>query len=378
MTSAPSAAYALLDEKALQAIEQAADHILAEVGIEIQDDPETLAALADQGGVITENRVRIRGGLLRERIASAPRQFIWRGNHPDRDVTVGGDRPVFAPSYGTPNAETLPGQRGLGTLEDYQALVDACEQSTLLDSTGFLLTIAHDRPEETRHLDMARLHLTRSTKPMMGTIISDAALRAVVAESGARPEPGACRLLHMINATPPLVYQANPLRCLRAAAELGQGSLVSSYMMMGATAPTTLAGCLAQGLAEVMLGLALTQIWRPGVPVVGGLFAIPFSMQYMGPIFGGPESQLVQMAGVQLVHRLGVPARGDGMVTSSKINDAQAGYDGANTLGAARRSGADLILHTTGWLEAGRTQNLWKFRSDEAIILGRSPQTAGT
>lgn len=82
---------------------------------------------------------------------------------------------------------------------------------------------------------------------------------------------------------------------------------MSSYMMMGATSPVTVAGALAQGLAETMLALALTQIWRPGVPVVGGIFATQFSMRYMGPMFGLPEAQLVQMASVQLMRRLGDP-----------------------------------------------------------------------
>ncbi|WP_416536323.1 MULTISPECIES: trimethylamine methyltransferase family protein [unclassified Phaeobacter] len=71
----------------------------------------------------------------------------------------------------------------------------------------------------------------------------------------------------------------------------------------------------------------MTQIYRPGTPVIGGIFATPFSMQFMGPIFGTPESHLAQLAGCQLVRRLGVPCRGDGLVKSSKINDAQAGYE---------------------------------------------------
>ncbi|WP_434622494.1 trimethylamine methyltransferase family protein [Tabrizicola sp. M-4] len=194
-----------------------------------------------------------------------------------------------------------------------------------------------------------------------------------MAEAGASPEDGACRLLHMINTTPPLILQENPLRCLRAASELGQGSLISSYMMMGATSPVTVAGTLAQGLAEVMVGLALTQIWRPGVPVVGGIFGTQFLMRFMGPVFGLPEAQLIQMAGAQLVRRLGVPCRGDGMITSSKLNDAQAGYEGALTLMASRASQADIVLHSIGWSEFGRAVDREKAARDEALI-----RSAGT
>lgn len=93
-------------------------------------------------------------------------------------------------------------------------------------------------------------------------------------------------------------------------------------MMMGGTSPVTVAGAMAQGLAEYMVGLALTQIYRLGTPVVGGIFATPFSMQFMGPVYGTAETHLAQLIGCHLVRRLGVPCRGDGLVTSSKINDA--------------------------------------------------------
>ncbi|MFV1442282.1 trimethylamine methyltransferase family protein, partial [Phaeobacter sp. JH60H1] len=115
-------------------------------------------------------------------------------------------------------------------------------------------------------------------------------------------------------------------------------------------------------------GLALTQIYRPGTPVIGGIFATPFSMQFMGPTFGTPESHLAQLAGCQLVRRLGVPCHGDGLVTSSKINDAQAGYEGACAFGASLTGGVDLILHAAGWLESGRTVGVEKLNSDRAIL----------
>lgn len=217
-------------------------------------------------------------------------------------------------------------------------------------------------------MELARAHLALSEKPMMGTVLSEGALREVANAAGITNSQSGCRLLHLVNLTPPLVYQANPLRCLRASAEFGQASLVVSYMMVGATAPVTVAGALAQGLAEIMVGLALTQIYHPGSPVIGGIFATPFSMQFMGQIFGTPESHLAQLAGCQLVRRLGIPCRGDGLITSSKINDAQAGYEGASALGASLTGGADLILHAAGWLEFGRTVGIDKLKSDEAIL----------
>jgi trimethylamine--corrinoid protein Co-methyltransferase len=363
----------LLDGPALASIEAQAARILDETGVELQGDPRSLDAMASVGARIEGERVRIDADRLRDVIADAPASFLWQGQTSAASVTVGGGRPVLGPFYGPPNVRHLDGTLRQGTLADYRDLVRLYDGMPAFDSTGFQLCIAHDGEALVPWAELARAHLELSDKPMMGTVLSEDALRGVAEAAGVTSAQDGCRLLHLINLTPPLVFQANPLRCLRASAELGQASLVASYMMMGATAPVTVAGALAQGLAEIMVGLALTQIWRPGSPVVGGIFATPFSMQFMGPVFGTPESHLAQLAGCQLVRRLGVPCRGDGLITSSKLNDAQAGYEGASALSASLAGGADLILHGAGWLEFGRTVGIEKARSDAAILAAHLP-----
>lgn len=358
--------YTPLSDQQIKNIEDMTDEVLSDVGVILQDDPISHEAMASVGARIEGDKVFAKGDDLRALIAQAPRQFTWHGQSSEYDVVIGA-KPLYAPTYGPPVVETHGGKRRQATMADYEALVQLCDRSELLDTTGSLLTIPHDVPEEDRPVTMARAHLDHSKKPLCGSVLSERALRDVAQEVGT--DPSKCQLMHMINTTPPLVIQPNPLRCLRAAAELGQGNMVASYMMMGATAPVSIMGALAQGLAEIMVGLALTQIYRPGAPVVGGLFATPFEMQQMGPMFGSPQSQLVQIAGAQLVRRLGVPCRGDGMLSSSKLNDAQAGYEGAITRAASQLCQADFILHSIGWSEFGRSYNFDKCLADEALIL---------
>ena len=369
MISSKQSPYALLDEGTLTAIEAQATRILGEIGVELQDDPQSLEAIASLGARIEGERVYVSAEMLRDTIRKAPTAFTWLGQTKEASVVVGGPRPVFAPVFGPPNVKRANGEICPGTLRDYRNLVRLCDTSPVIDSTGFLLCIAHEGDIPVSYMELVHAHIELSDKPMMGTVISETTLRDVATEMGIiAGQCNPCRLLHMVNLTPPLVYQSNPLRCLRASAELGQATVVSSYMMMGATAPVTMAGALAQGLAETMVGLALTQIYAPGAPVVGGIFATPFSMQYMGPVFGTPESYMTQLAACQLVHRLDIPCRGDGLLTSSKLNDAQAGYEGASAMMASLQGGADLILHTAGWLEFGRMICEQKFASDVALL----------
>jgi trimethylamine--corrinoid protein Co-methyltransferase len=247
--------------------------------------------------------------------------------------------------------------------------VNLYESTPQIDASGYLLCIAHDIAESTRHITMAEAHLNLSQKPMMGTVLSPVALKEVAELTNATEFiVGQCKLLHMINSTPPLTYQTNPLQCLRQASLLGQGCTVSSYMMMGATSPVSVKVSLAQGLAEILIGLALTQLYQPGTCVVGGLFAAEFSMSKMLPAFGTVESQLVQMAGIQLIKRIGVPCRGDGFVTSAKIVDEQANAEGTGIMSASLNAGADLLLHTAGWLENGRCIDIKKIELDLTLL----------
>ncbi|RTM05182.1 MAG: trimethylamine--corrinoid methyltransferase [Hyphomicrobiales bacterium] len=362
------------DETGLEAIEKAADRVLEETGIRFMDDPQTLDLLKQAGGVASGDVVRLDGAELRRIVRRhAPARFLLRGRNRARDTPVGeGAAPVFAPIYGAPNVVLDNGVRVAGSRRIYGELVAAAHAAPGLANTGQMICVMEDVAEDRRPLEMLLAHLIGSDKPLMGSIATPAAAEAVIDLTAAaigRPSlPGECNLVHLINATPPLTYWPNPLKCLRAIALKGEASMVSSYMMMGATAPVTVAGALIQGYAEVLAGLALAQLWRPGAPVVMGILAYPFDMRRMLPNFGDPASQLVQFHAAELGRRLGVPVRGDGAITSAKVDDAQSGAEGGRVVSAALASGAHFILHAAGWLEQGRTVSFAKFRRDAAAL----------
>jgi len=362
--------YALLDEVQLQKIEAMTDLILKDIGVTLKGDPLSLAILELAGAIVEGENVRIgRASLMAIIQASAPKSFSWKSL--ESTVQLGTDETYFAPMFGAPNIRRHDNSYTQSQFSDYQTLVKHCEDSPIMASSGYLLCIAHDIPEKVRHIAMLRAHLELSTKPVMGTVLSEIALQEVAIEANATEfHPGECKLLHMINSTPPLTFQSNPLQCLRLASQLGQGCLVTSYMMMGATSPVTFFASLAQGLAEVLIGAALTQLYQPGVAVAAGLFATPFSMRKMLPAFGTMESHVAMLAGIQLIKRLGIPCRGDGLITSAKTHDSQAEFEGNNMLSASLLAGADIILHSAGWLENGRCVDIKKMEFDLQYIEG--------
>ena len=361
------------DPSVLDTIERNADRILSETGIRL-DCPDTVERLRAIGADARDGRVFLDGAALREVVRrSAPSTFRVRGRSPARDIDIGAHGVShFAPIYGAPDVLLDTGERVKGNLALYRELVCLAHASPGITNTGHMICVIDDVAEERRPWAMMHAHLTCSDKPFMGCIAPARFSRDFIAaarEAIGRPaEPGACNLVHLVNCTPPLTYWKVPLACLREIAEAGEAAMISSYMMMGATSPVTIGGALAQGYAEVLAGMAIAQLWNPGTPVIMGILAWPFDMRSMLPNFGDPASRLVQYHAAALARRLGVPCRGDGAVTSSKIDDAQAGSEGAGNLFAAVNSGASFVLHSAGWLEQGRCVSIAKLRRDGAAI----------
>jgi trimethylamine--corrinoid protein Co-methyltransferase len=151
----------------------------------------------------------------------------------------------------------------------------------------------------------------------------------------------------------------------RVYAENGQGVLVTPFILAGAMAPVTIAAAATQTLAEALAGMAFVQLIRPGAPVVFGSFASSLSMQSGAPTFGTPEPSLLLYLMAQLARRLGVPFRSGGNLCASKLPDAQAAYESANTFNATLMAGTNFVLHAAGWLEGGLAVGYEKFILDE-------------
>ena len=171
-------------------------------------------------------------------------------------------------------------------------------------------------------------------------------------------------LVSLINANSPMTWDATMIGALKTYARANQAAIISPFILSGAMSPVTVAGTLAQTLAEALAGIAFSQLCRPGAPVVFGSFASSISMQSGAPTFGTPEPALVLYGCAQLARRLGVPFRSGGSLCGSKLPDAQAAYESANTLLPTVLAGVNFVLHSAGWLEGGLVSSYEKFVMD--------------
>lgn len=360
--------YEVLDEEAIAIIENNADTVLEEIGIEFRDDSEALQLWKEAGADIRGERVHFPKGLCRDVLKTAPSSFIQHARNPERSVLIGGDATVFAPVYGPPFVRDLNGERRYATLEDFRNFVKLSYLAPSIHHSGGTVCEPVDVPVNKRHLDMVHAHIAYSDKPFMGSVTAPERAEDTVAMCrilfGEKFVDENAVLVSLINANSPMVFDETMLGAAKVYARNNQACIITPFILAGAMSPVTVAGTLTQILAEVLAGAAFTQLVRPGAPVLFGTFASSISMQSGAPTFGTPEPSLVSYGAAQLARRLGLPFRTGGSLCASKIADAQAAYESANTLNSTLLAGTNFVLHAAGWLEGGLVSSYEKFIMD--------------
>ena len=359
----------VLSEEGLELIEQNAETVLEEIGIEFHDFPRALELFKEAGADVQGDRVRFPRGLCRSIVqASAPREFQQHARNPERSVMIGGDRTVLVPAYGSPFVRDLDQGRRYATLEDFQNFVKLAYLSSGLHHSGGTICEPVDIPVNKRHFDMVYSHIKYSDKPFMGSVTAPERAQDTVDMAkivfGDDFVQQNTVITSLINANSPLTFDATMLGAATVYAENNQATMISPFLIAGAMSPVSVAGTATQILAEALAGMAYVQLVKPGAPVIFGTFAAAVSMQSGAPTFGTPEPSLILYTAAALARRLGVPFRSGGGLCGSKIPDAQAAYEATNTLVTSALAGVNFMLHTAGWLEGGLVASKEKFVMD--------------
>ena len=175
-------------------------------------------------------------------------------------------------------------------------------------------------------------------------------------------------VISLINVNSPLRYDDRMLAAMFEYVRANQPVIVTPFLLMGAMSPVSVAATLAQQMAEAMAGIALTQLIRPGCPVVFGSFLSNTDMQSGSPSFGTPESAVGLLCTGQIARHFGLPWRSGGGLTSSQTVDAQAAYEAMMTMLPTMLAGPNYVMHAAGWLESGLVSCYEKFIVDIEIL----------
>ena len=378
--------YEILDDESLTQIEATTDKILAEIGIEIRDDIETMRLFRTAGGKVTDlpdNRwnIKFEPGMIREILKTAPAIFTQHARNPANTIQIGGDATVFVPSYGSPFVMDLDRGRRYGTIEDFENFVKLAQSSPWMHHSGGTFCEPTDVPVNKRHLDMVYAHMRYSDRPFLGSITAPSRAEDSIEMSrilfGADFVDENCVVMGNFNTTSPLVIDGETCAGIRAYAGANQGSIHLPFLLGGAVSPLTMAGQAAQSLAESMVSCAITQLVRPGSPAILASFLVSLNMRSGSPTFGTPEPALGTLVMGQLSRRLDMPFRGAGSFTTSKLPDAQAMQQSMMSMMSAIQSGVNFNMHAAGYLDGLLSMSYEKFMMDADVCGALHAYAAG-
>ena len=365
------ARYELLTPDAIEVIERGWRRIVSEIGVQFAK-PEAVELFRQSGQSVEGETVRLDPEFVLEQVRKAPHEFDVQARNPEHSVHIGGDHMVFSSVYGPPFVREGNLRRD-STMADFRRFSMLTQAFPEIDTAGGVICEPNDLPLETRHLDMILAKQTLTDKFYFGDVISgpnalDTLKMTEILFGGREAIEKTPATIASINCNSPLRWDDRMLDAQFEYNRANQAVVLTPFLLMGAMSPVTVPAALVQQLAEALSDIALTQLVRPGCPVVLGSFLSNIDMQTGAPCFGTPESVIGIFATGQLARHFGLPFRTGGGLTSSQTPDAQAGYEALMTLLPTFLAGTNWVMHSAGWLEGGLVSSYEKFIIDIELL----------
>jgi trimethylamine--corrinoid protein Co-methyltransferase len=359
----------ILTSDDLYEIHLATLEILERVGVKVSEQ-KALRMLGEAGAHVDvkEEIARIPEYLVEEAVKKAPSGFTLFGRGHGYKLRFE-DRRVYFSMQGMSvhvlDLET--GKRRASTLKDLEnffRLADALENI----HHQSVVVRPRDIPDNVAHVYESFTGFRNSTKTMEGNtygraIAMDTIRMASVVAGGEEELRKRPLLLGFHNPVSPLQHSEKLTEGLMLYAKYKQPVIVAPEAQAGATAPVTLAGLLAQQNAEVLSGIVIAELVNPSAPVLYGTVSTIMDMKTGNLAYGAIEAGLINVATAQLAHYYGLPSRGTGGGTESKIPDIQAGFEKAMTLMMAALAGINFIYNAAGSLDSTLTASF-----EQAVI----------
>ncbi len=349
--------YRVLSDDQIEEILSASMEILERIGVRIEDD-EAVRILKEGGAFCVDGKmVKIPSFMIKRALSTAPGRITLAGRDGRRELVLEKDRIYFGTGSDLPFfVDPLTGERHRTVFED---VVKAARVADALPNIDFFMSmgLVSDVPPANydRHQFLAMMMGT--TKPYIITSVDgkglkdqfDMASMVIGGDEVFRQNP-----LFGIYSEPisPLVHAKPALEKVLVSAEHGIPLVFVPAPSAGGTAPVTLAGVLASGLADTLAGLVLSQLKKEGAGfIMGGVFT-SLDMRTMIFTYGSPELLLLDAALSDISKFLKIPVFSTSGCSDSKVFDQQAGLEAGLSILMAAQSGANLI-HDNGYLESG-------------------------
>ncbi len=368
----PHGTLPVLDPEGIETIHNASLRVLEELGIEVWSKPAR-DLFAAAGATVDGETVRIGGDIVEAALASAPSEFTLTSRNAGKELNIGGNRMAFGLVAGPPSVHDEINGRRSSNMADYENFIRLAHYFNAIHIIGNQVASPLELPANTRHLDAYNANILLSDLSFhclsigrgraldgirMMAISRGLTLDEMVASPG---------VTTIINVNSPRRFDEEMANGLMTMSEFGQPVSVTPFTLMGAMTPLTLGAALTQQNAEALFGIALTQLTRPGTPVMYGAFTSNVDMRSGAPAFGTPEHAKANVASGQLARRYKLPYRASNS-SASNVVDAQAAYETQMSLWGCVLGGTNLIYHAAGWMEGGLQASYEKLVLDVEML----------
>ena len=355
-------AISFLSESGRHRIHQGVLHILHQTGMKVFHE-EALTLLREAGCLIDERHIaRIPEGLVERAIKTAPREIEIFDRDGRLAMNLGGRRAYF----GTGSdllyiIDPEDGHRRRCVLKDIGRAARLCDGLANID---FVMSFSYpsDVVSHRAFLSSFEAMVKNTRKPIVCTAEGRDDLRemweiAKIIRHGEEQLRSKPYFIHYAEPISPLKQAFSGLDKLLFCAENGIPVIYSPAPISGSTAPITVAGHVAQGLAECLCGVVIHQLKHKGAPVIMGMGPAVLDMATGECSYNAPEYYLAYMAAVEMSHVYDLPSWGYAGTSDSQIPDGQATLEAGLMTFLSATAGANLN-HDVGYLDFGRTGSL--------------------
>ena len=347
--------------------------VLEEIGIKVLYAP-AIDKYRDAGALVNDKTgiVRIGREIVEDALGSVAEKITIKARNPSRSVTFGNDHLVFVTVAGPPHVTDLDRGRRAGDLASHIEYTRLSQSYDVIGVVGAAVEPL-DVPLPVRHLEQTLNCLLYSDKPGFvwcrgQDVLNDSLELTRIANGLGHDEFRNTPCCYSVaNVNSPLQLDVPMSHGIMHMAQMGQVMIVTPFTLAGAMAPITLIGAINQQNAEALAGITLSQLTRPGAPVVYGGFTSNVDMKSGSPAFGTPEYAQGAMITGQLTRFYRIPYRSSGSNTSTNV-DAQAAYETQMSLWSALMGGCNFFLHAAGWLEGGLSSSYEKLIIDVEML----------
>jgi len=361
----------VLSDDSVREIHYATLEIMEGIGVQM-DDPQGRELLLEAGGWESKGRLRIPERVLVDAIMTAPSRIPMYNRVGELTMPLELGKVFFGTGSDTIFTHDLQtGERRRAVVQD---VLDIAHLSDALDNIDFVMSmgVPSDVPVEDTYLHEFISMVRGSVKPNVYTArdredmedIYKISVAIAGSEQALREKPF---LMHYAEPISPLLILGESLQKIIFCAEKGLPSTYIPSPNPGGGGPVTLAGAIALGNAECLVGLIISQLVCPGAPFLYGMNTAALDMKTTIVSYGSPEWSLGMAAWTEMARYYGLPVWGYGGATDSKLVDAQAGVEATFSIYNAFLSRCTLV-HDVAYIEYGSTSSMEMLVMADEII----------